>query len=261
MFIFITFILGKQSPYYQDTLTYTGEDWDYCRNTNIDAKPIIQMIHCIFSKSIEMQIDNNFDNKEKEKDLNNTNKFILISERDLNCIRNTNFLNIVYRTEKKIYSDFIANLSKFDKEFSIKICYNLINLLDGISLYSPNDIIDFINIIIPLLEIEDDYQLLRFEIILGYPQMIIEEATIENKMANFGYHNMTDVYNKIIEIKNTIDTKNTICLMKKIYDCYSKEKVFIEIFMNLIQAAVLNPALLKYLRAFISCSDDFIGEE
>lgn len=284
VFILITFLLGRDSPHYIDTLNYEGENWDYCRNTYINPDPIIQLVYSIFKKYKEEenkaenqmnlkeislanntntvnQNDNNseepkFDNFYIKKHIKNT---CLLSERDLNCLKNSVFLKQVFKSNKKLYTEIIAVLSKNDKEFSIEICSQITKFFDDLLTISENEIIEIIKCICPLLEIEDDYQLLRYGILVGYPQLIIEEATIDTKFANLGYHSMEDVYSRIIEVKNSISIKNSTCLMKKVFDSYSKETVFIEIFLVLIEAAVANFSLLKYLRAF-TC-EDYIGEE
>jgi len=282
VFIFITFLIGRYSPHYEDTLTYPGENWDYCRNVNINPDTIIQIVYSIFKNSIEQHSENqlNLNNKsfvennviintdwkseqtEKQDKINNNNdnnSNCSLSERDLNCIKNSDFLKIAFKFNKKYYTEIIKHLCKNNKEFSIDCSIQLTEFLDDVLTISGNEIIEIINCISPLLEIEDEYQLLRFGIILGYPQLIIDEATVETKFANFGYNAMIDIFSRIIEVKNSVGNKNSVCLMKKVFDCYSKDADFIEIYLVLIQAAVGNLALLKYLRAFIC--EDYIGEE
>lgn len=261
IFIFITFILGRDSPHYQDTLISQGENWDYCRSKSVDTDPIILMVHSIFAKYIELQSENKLKSNEELEENNDDNSKNLnfISERDLNCIKNSKFLKLAFKFDKKVFIDFIITFNKNNELFSMKSCVELTHYLNEILTCSSVAMTDFINCILPILEIEDEYQFLRFCIILGYPQLIIEEATLENSYANFGYHAMSDIYTRIIEFKNSVNLKNSICLLKKIYECYSKDTVFIEIFLSMIQAAVNNHALLKYLRAF-TC-EDYIGEE
>ncbi len=249
------------------------------------------MVYSIFKKSHELQTENkqlnfrqqqqnsyenNKNNKsneinqaqaqaEGENESNNNNDYIsksccLLSERDLNCMKNPSFLKLAFKSNRKFYTELITILSsENDKEFTIKCCTQLTLFIDDVLTLSQSDLVQIVNCVLPLLAIEDEYQLLRFGILLGFPQLIIEEATVETKFANLGFNSMTDSYSKIIEVKNSVNIKNSASLMKKAFECYSKDAVFIEIFLALIQAAIGNLALLKYLRAFIC--EDYIGEE
>lgn len=254
MFIFITFLLGHDSPFYEDTLTYQGENWDYGRDAILNIEPLIKMLFSIYTKYQELIQD--FDTNNIEGD---NQALILLSERDLTCLKNSIFLKLVYKTEKQIYTDLLTYLNKNELEFTVHSCIEITKLIDELSIYDESEIQKLLDCIFQLLEIEDEYQLTRFGIILGYPQIIVEENNPTAKTVNFGYYNMTDFYSQIVEIKSLVNIPNTTCLMKRVFSCYSRDKIFIEIFLAMMQATITNPALLKYLRAF-NC-EDYIGDE
>ena len=87
IFIFVTFLIGRESPCYQDTLTKQGENWDYGRLNINNPLPLIELIYNIFLSVTSGEEDTDIDSK--------------FSERDIKCIKHPSFLKMITNPPKK----------------------------------------------------------------------------------------------------------------------------------------------------------------
>jgi hypothetical protein len=132
--------------------------------------------------------------------------------------------------------------------------------LDDITYNSDTEFIKLVKAILPVLEIKDEFQLLRFEIILGYPMVIIEEATMRSKWPIFGYHKLSDYSAKYIDYRSALNIRGCCSLLKKLAQLRNqKDRLVIEVFLILLEASIKNYALLKYLK--LMPSDEVQWEE
>ena len=249
MFLLITFLLGRDSPYYEDTLIKKGDNWDYGRNNIAGIEPAVELICDVFLKSSANKLD---DHKEK---LTN------ITQRDLDCLKSPNFLKFIFKNCDKVFSSLLVNLNYEDIDFTIQSCVEMTKYIDDIYTYNSQEFVKLFDSIIPLLDIKDSYQRMRFEIILGIPQCIIDDTIGKNSMPLIGYHNLSDDKSKYFEYKGSINLRNTSSVLKKLFLLKSKENVAIQIYLSILEACTLNFELLKYIRRLKAeepLFDDFI---
>lgn len=128
-------------------------------------------------------------------------------------------------------------------------CEEITKYIDDISYNSETDFIKLVRAILPVLDIKDDLQLLRFEIILGYPMVILEEPTMRSKWPIFGYHKLSDYSAKYIEYRSAYNVRGCCSLLKKIAQLRNqKDRLVIEVFLIILEACIKNYALLKYIK-------------
>ena len=243
IFTFVTYLIGKESPYYQDTLSKACENWDMGRSTISNPLPIIELIYSIYKYS---------------NDTTNLPQ-ITLSERDLKCLSHPAFLKLIYKNSLNIFCELIIDMNKGNYEFTKTSCFEITNFIDDISVYDENETFKLVNCILKILDIEDEHQMLRFNILLGYPQLIVEEPNQKSNVALFGYNLLSENKNKYTEIRGLYNVRNSCCLMKKIFSRRFKEKTIIEIFLKFLNASKNNLLLLKYIRNFNS--EETISQE
>jgi hypothetical protein len=163
-------------------------------------------------------------------------------------LKHPSFLKFIYKNCPKIFSEFLVYLSTNDEIFTKQSSIEITKYIDDISFYDDGDLYKLLQAIIPVLAINDQYQMLRFNILIGYPQVIVEEPNSRSNLPYFGYHNMSEYSSKVYEMKGMINIRNTCCLMKKILSLKSREKAPIENHLLLLEACITNKPLLKYLR-------------
>lgn len=229
IFLLATFLLGKDSPCYADTIK--NEKWDQGRPTP-NCNQIVELIFSIWQNS---------------KD-SNPNSFIEISDRDRTCMKHPSFLKFIYKNSPQLFTEFLIALSTNNEEFTIQSCTEITKYIDDIAFYDDSELYKLLNAIIPIFQINDEFQMMRFNIIIGYPQMIMDEPNSRSNLPYFGFNNMSEYTSKVFEMKGMINLRYTSCLLKKIISIKSREKAPIEIFLLLLNACITNHALLKYLR-------------
>lgn len=172
------------------------------------------------------------------------------SERDLKCIKHPSFLKMIYKTSQEIFCDLLIKLNTNNYEFTKSSCLEITKFIDDITGYDENEIFKLVKCILKILEIEDEHQILRFNILLGYPQLMVEEPSYKTNLTLFGVNLIRENQGKYIEIRGLYNIRNTSCLMKKIFSIKYREKILIEVFLMILNAARTNLYLLKYIRNF-----------
>lgn len=193
-----------------------------------------------------------------EEDKEN-NPEVKLSDRDLKCLKHPAFLKLIYKNSQKIFCDLLSTLSKDDFEFTKMSCLEITKFIDDISMYDENETFKLVHCILKILEIEDDYQYLRLNILLGYPQLIVEEPNYKSNQPQFGFYLFKDNQGKYVDIRGLYSVRNTSCLMKKFFSMKFREKTIIEVFLTIMNAARTNLPLLKYIRNF-NAEDNGINE-
>lgn len=61
IYVLVTFLLGKESPCYIESLGKNNENWGLVRQTPTQIEPIVDLIYFLYKKSKENQL--NFDKK------------------------------------------------------------------------------------------------------------------------------------------------------------------------------------------------------
>lgn len=170
-----------------------------------------------------------------------------LSDRDLKCIKHPNFLKEIYKLNPYVFSELTIKFSFNDYEFTLTSCREILKNIDEVVVYDDNEIHKLFNSILPILAINDDLQRIRFELLVGYPQMLMDELNMKYNMPYFGFNKMTDKESKLYEFKSLIQNKQSCCLIKKIYNLRYREKICSEIFIEFLEEAVKNQGLLKYI--------------
>jgi ubiquitin C-terminal hydrolase len=249
LFIMITFLIGRESPHYRDTVEVTDkkvEHWDTGRSNLANYDELLLLILEIYKKHKESSASS-----------------FKLSERDLKCLQSMGYLRLLFRTNTKLFSDHICYLSQGDMIFTRQSCIEITRYIDDVAFNDENDLYTTYNAIRKLLLLNDEFQLFRFVTILGFPQLLIEESHMSlsskflsstNKDQNvysfplFGFHNMTDFNSKVYEYRGLINYRTTSCFIKKLLMLKSKEKTLIENFLLILNSCIENTSLLKYIR-------------
>jgi hypothetical protein len=172
-----------------------------------------------------------------------------MTDRDSTCIKAPPFLRFIYQKYDKLFTEMIIQLSKSDDEFTLQACTEVTKFIEDIPYYDENEFLKLVNAILPVLNLQDNLQLTRFEIILGYPTIIIDEPNMRSKWPLLGYNKLSDSTSKWLEYKSAFNLKGSCSMLKKLSLMRSKERMAIEIFLALLNAGSENYPLLKYLRA------------
>ena len=103
---------------------------------------------------------------------------------------------------------------------------------------------------IPLLTLKDQYQRIRLEALLGFPQLLIEDTNDRHNFPIFGYNRLSTNRHKWLEIKTitNITSYQAPSIISKVYSIHHNEKAISEIFLKLLEASLTSPELLKYIR-------------
>jgi hypothetical protein len=236
---FITYLLGKESPSYNETVLKQGEHWDIGRFNIGGIEETIDLIYSLFSKT---------DEKPENKSLEENQTIIKLSDKDKKHIKHSHFMKFLFKNNENIFSRLLLDLSYQNEEFTKKSCNEITKYIEDIGLYDDTELLKLLHAIEPLLALQDNYQKIRFEYIIGFPQIIIEEPTNKYVFPYFGFHKMRDESSKVYEYTGLTNHRLTSCLMKKLFNIRGVEKAPCEIFLNILEAADKNPYLLKYIR-------------
>lgn len=241
--LFVTYFIGRDSPYHND---YAGKDqyWDLGRGSFIRYECLIDFIFYLYKHSTEFNSNQNVDS---EKKLSNI-EILELSEKDSKAIKSPSFLKYVYKNMDELFTEFLINLSKNNEDFTIQSCVEITRYIDDISYMDNTEFIKLTKSIMPILKIKDEYQILRLETILGYPQIIIDEPNMRHNFPVFGYNKIPDENTKWIDYKCTLNLNSCCPLLKKLLTFKANERLSCEIFLILLEAAEDNKELLKYLR-------------
>jgi hypothetical protein len=174
---------------------------------------------------------------------------LALSEKEIGCLKTNNFIKLCYTQNEKLFTRLLVNLSTNNEAFTLESCEEITKYIDDITYNSDSYFIKLVKAILPVLDIKDEYQLLRFEIILGYPSVILEEATMRSKWPIFGYHKLSDYSPKFLEYKSSINTRGCSCLLRKLTQLRNqKDRLAVDVFLLILEACIQNFALLKYIK-------------
>lgn len=232
-FLFITFILGRESPCYKDTFSKPGENWDNSsRPTPLNTDALVSTLGKLINYCIQTQ---------------NQEYPLPLSEKDLLCLKHPGFLKLLYKEDLKMFDAIVCLFSYNNLEFTLSTCKELLKYIEDNMIYNEEEVHKIFKSIYPILALKDDLQRLRFELLIGYPQQSIEELNTRYNMPYFGFHKMNDKDSKTIEFKSLLQSKHNCCLMKKIFNLRYRERICSEIFISLLEESFNNPPLFKYI--------------
>jgi len=116
------------------------------------------------------------------------------------------------------------------------------------------EVIKVFKAIAPLLKVKDEYQIIRFEILFGIQQLSFETSSITNKYPSFGYHKLRNEFDKWVEFRGAMGNNYTCSFIRKIFSIRGQQSVACDLFLSILDAAVVNQELLKYLVG-LSCQE------
>ena len=143
-------------------------------------------------------------------------------------------------------------LSFNNKEYSIKVCSEITKYIDDISPYDDTEITKLFNSLIPLFNLTDKFQQMRFEFLIGFPTIHVEEASISSPYPFFGFHKIGDENGKIYQYRSLINNRRSSCLLRKLLSLKIRERTPCEFFISLVEASLENPSLLKYISLLLA---------
>lgn len=235
VFLLITYILGKDSPYYEETKV-KGENWDISRSNIEGVEYVIQLVSLVFNSS-DMNIL-----KPSEG-----SKFKL-SEKANNSIKHPSFLKLVFKHSDSIFSELLTNYSFETRDFTYRVCYEITKYIEDISMYDETELLKLYNNLVPYFKLQDKYQLERFEYLIGFPSLLIEDPSYKYPYPQFGFHKMSEEGSKVFEYRSLANNRRSCCLLRKLLDL-KREKTPCDVFLAILQSCIENKALLKYFNS------------
>lgn len=225
IFIFVTYLLGRDSPRYEDTITKKNEKWDYYRSFPANSEDIITIITYIF-------------NEEQSS----------LTERDNDCIKSSSFVKLLLR---KNINSFISISSEISLENEIKtnmICTEITKVIDDVMFSDTMSLKNILASCKKILKINDSFQMNRFNSIIGYPQLKMDTFIYNYNFPLFGFNAMTDSQSKIYEFKSNLRQNTSSCLLYKAFMYYENFVQFSEFFLELLDQCKDNIELFKYIK-------------
>jgi len=253
IYAMITFLLGKDSPCYYDSLGKNNENWGLIRQTPTQIEPCVDLIYFLYKKTKlkvlnqEEKNDSTDNLKIEHTDSETQTDVFTLSKKDRKCLYDPRFLKFLFKYSKK-FPLFNTELSIDDETFSLNSCLEITKYVEDIAYSDETELIRLFKNIAPVLEINDHQQFQRIEIIIGMPQVIVSDSN--NSKYNwpvFGYNKLTDPISNFVEYRSLYNYRNNCCFLKKIFS-KAKEKVQIELFLEMMIACFTNPLLYKYLK-------------
>lgn len=161
-------------------------------------------------------------------------------------------MKFVYKYFDNIFSNLLTILSYNNKEYTIKVCSEITKYIDDISPYDDTEITKLFNTLTPLFNLNDKFQLMRFEFLLGFPTINIEEGSIKYPYPFFGFHKIGEENGKIYQYRSLINNRRSSCLLRKLLSLKIRERTPCEFFISLIEASLDNSSLLKYISLLLA---------
>lgn len=159
------------------------------------------------------------------------------------------FMRYLFKLYPVQTTELVMILSKNNYEYTMRICYELIRQVEELPYLDPPEFVRLAKIVVNILSINDKYQRIRLESILGFPQIMIEDVNERHKFPIFGYNKLPNNNQKWIEFKTIFNKNmNNQSLLHKLYSFQNNSRTVAEVFLLLLEASVSNHALLKYLR-------------
>jgi hypothetical protein len=185
---------------------------------------------------------------------------MVLTENEIECLKNTNFIKLSYSHNENLFSSLLVDMSINNEAFSISSCEEITKYIDDIGYNSDSEFIKLVKSLLPILNINDEFQLLRFNFIIGYPTLCVDDPNLRSKWPLIGFHKLSESTSKFIEFKSSQNLRGNSSILRKLVQLRNaKDKLAVEIFLILLDACQTNFALLKYLKMIPS--DEINWEE
>lgn len=222
-FLFVTYLIGKDSPHYNATLTKKNERWDLSRPIPVNSELIINIVLKLY--------------KEQQDEL---------TQRDLDCVCSLAFLKFLMKKKKDDFTSLAIELNYDNEEFTKEFCMDICKQIEDIFYNDEISLVSIINLVAPVLGIRDKFQLFRFSSIIGYPQLKVDQSYNGHNFPLFGYHLLNGINSKMFEYKSNLRGRNHSSILKK-FTYMANRETCIEIFLALLEACSNNVDILKYI--------------
>ena len=250
--IFITYLLGKESPFfpdYQPNNNNQSSDYNFMQDV-VNPEAAIEFIIFLLKRSTF------FYNNEYVKNYNlNSNSNIPCYELSNKCIisiKHFSFLKILLNHNENAFSELITMISYKNEEFTLNICNMLIKLIETFNYSDIKDIVKVIRSIQLFLNINDNYQQIRLEYLLGYPQMIVNEPNNKYKLPILGYRKISNTKSKWLEVRSVTNSQqDSTNIIKKLFSYSSNESFVVEVMSILFERCIDNKFLYFYLNKYL----------
>ncbi|MCQ2815956.1 MAG: hypothetical protein MJ252_01700 [archaeon] len=229
----ITYLLGKDSPYYTKTISTTSGNWDY--GIRADAPGANYLIEVIFDICQHSKVVMKEDG-------------LPLNEDDLSCICSPAFLKTVFSKDEEHFQNFLLMFSKDNYEFTLFSSAELVKSLDNISPYhAKQEFISIINCCQKLFEIEDDYQQLRYEIFFGLPTHEVKQKR-RGLLPLLGYNAICNSNQSVLNFNCPIfQSEGVKTIISKIIDIRNITKTGAEVFLEILKQCADNHSLYKFI--------------
>jgi hypothetical protein len=137
-------------------------------------------------------------------------------------------------------------------EYSIRVCSEITKYVEDISIYDDSELSKLFNTLLPLLNLNDRFQLLRLEFLIGFPTISIEEPSNKYPFPFFGFHKMSDDSSKVYQYRSLINNRRSSCILRKLLSIKIRERTPCEFYISLLEASLNNPSLFKYVACLLS---------
>jgi hypothetical protein len=159
------------------------------------------------------------------------------------------FLRYLFKLYPVQITELIIILSKNNYDYTMRICYELMKQIEELPYLEPAEFVRLAKIVVNLLSIEDKYQRIRLESLLGFPQITIDDVNERHKFPVFGYNKLPNNTQKWIEFKTIFNKNmNNQSLLYKLYSFQNNSRTVAEVFLILLESSITNHTLLKYMR-------------
>jgi len=173
-----------------------------------------------------------------------------LSKRDTKCLFDPRFHKFLFK-HSPLFPLFNYELSRDDENFSLTSCLEISKYIEDISYSDESELVRLFKCVAPVFHLVDNIQVPRLEILLGFPQIIVGDSNFSKyPFPVFGYNKIIDYDTKYIEYRCLYNLRNTSCFLKKISK--AKEKVQIELFLEMLKVCVENKSLYAYLKSIPS---------
>ena len=213
-----------------------------------ENKKIVDIVYYLIKRTREFNSNENIDDCHKtEKD-----KPSFYFDAEFSDFKNSSLLNAIFKLNFDFFIDLMKILQTDDKTFVDNSMMELCNFFDKMDINNEEDTMKIFTAIIEMVNIKDQFQFRRYNSLLGYPTLIIDESGEKSNLPLFGKKIMkskNDNYLKYITINHI---KEGNCVLSKIVEFEkevdnNKATLFVKIMMLLLTKARTNYTLFKYL--------------
>jgi hypothetical protein len=159
------------------------------------------------------------------------------------------FMRYLFKLYPNQITEIVVIMSKNNLDYTMRSCYELIRQVEELPYLEPGEFVRLAKIVVSVLSIDDKYQRIRLESLLGFPQIIIDDVNDRHKFPVFGYNKLPNQSQKWLDFRTVFNKNiNNQPLLHKLYSFHNNSRTVAEVFLILLESSITNHSLLKYLR-------------